>query len=122
MREHGHAGHVADRPDALGGPAALVDLDPAPSGLDADVLQADALRAWAATGGDDDLPAASLLARVELDDPLSVLGAHADGALAEEQLDPVLGQDLAEQLADLRVLAVGESRRPLDDGHVRAEA
>src|SRR5581483_11658494 len=120
--EHRDAGHVADRPDALGGAAALVDLDPARVRLDSDVLEPDAVDARPAAGRDDELGAADLVARVELDDLLAAVDAHADRTAAEDELHAVVLQDPAEQLADLRVLAVGEPRRALDDRAAAAEA
>src|SRR6266536_1396782 len=43
--EQRHPGHVADRPDPLGDPAAAVDRHAAPAGLDADGLKPQARRA-----------------------------------------------------------------------------
>src|SRR5581483_680826 len=71
---------------------------------------------------DDELGAADLVARVELDDLLAAVDAHADRTAAEDELHAVVLQDPAEQLADLRVLAVGEPRRALDDRAAAAEA
>ena len=56
-----------------------------------------------------------------VDDLLAALLADGDRAAAEQELDAVLLEDLAEQLADLRVLAVGEARRALHDRHAAAE-
>src|SRR5262249_23483924 len=122
VREHCDAGDVADRPDAVRGPAALIDVDAARVGLDADGLEADASRPWTAAGRDNDLRAVRLVAVVELDDLLAALGVDADGAAADQEADSVLLQDLLQQPADPRVLAVGEARRSLDDRHRAAEA
>src|SRR5207244_6781718 len=90
-------------------------------GLDPHRLQADALDARAAAGGDDERGASGLRAVVERDDGFPVLAADGLGAPAEAQLDSVLLEDLRETVADSRLLAVRQPRRPLDDRHARAE-
>src|SRR5262249_58787052 len=107
------ARHVADRPDALGGAAALVDRDAPGPRLDADGLEADALRARAPAGRHHDLRAAGLAAVVQGDDLLRAVLPDAYRAPAQEELDAVLAQHVAEELPDPRVLALGEPRRPL---------
>src|SRR5262249_8632121 len=122
MGKHRDARDVADRPDTASRPAALVDLDAALARLDADSLQAEAERPGSATGGNDELRTAGFLAVVELDDLLIALDTHADGPASEHQLDPVPRKDLAEEIADLGILPVGEAGGPLHDRHARAEA
>ncbi len=68
VREEGDAGYVADRPVALGCPAAVVDRDPVSPHRDAaDRLQAEVVHAGTAAGGDDECLAAHLAAVVELE-------------------------------------------------------
>ena len=74
-------------------------------GLDADGLQADALDARAPAGGDEQAVAAQLAAVVELEDVLVAVAPRAGRVRAEDELDAVAAQDLAERLAQRRGLA-----------------
>jgi hypothetical protein len=69
-----HAGEVADRPDAVGGAAALVDLDATSGGVQADRFEPQPVQAGRASHGDEQLLAADLLAAGEANDLAPVGG------------------------------------------------
>ena len=121
VREQRDAGDVADRPDALAGAAALVDLDPAAARLDADGLEAEPSCAGAA-GRDDEHLAARLGAVVEDRRPLRAVEARRSsrGRRARARRRP--RADLGEQRRRRGRLALGEPVAALDDRHPRAEA
>ena len=103
--ERPDAGDVADRPDAVGGVHAVVDLEAARVGLDAEGLQADILHARAASRGHEQLVAAQLGAVGELEDVVVAVAAGGGGVLAEVQLDAVGRQGRAERIAERLGLA-----------------
>jgi hypothetical protein len=106
VREQRHPGRVADRPDAVGDTAALIDRNPVLSDGDANAFEADACCPRPPPRGDDQHRAAQLAAVIELDDALAAFDAHASGLAAERQRDPVGLELLADQPADLHVFAV----------------
>lgn len=108
MRERHDAGHVADGPDAVSGAAAPVDRYALRARLHADVLEADALDACRAAGGDQHLMTGHLVAAGERDDPTRPVATHTFGTGTEAHVDALLGQDLADQLSDRGILPVEE--------------
>jgi len=99
------AGHVADRPHALAGAAALVHRDALGARLDAQGLQAESGDAWGAAGGDEQLLAVDLVAVVEAHRPPPVLGGDGGRPRAQAHVDAVRAQGVGDQLADAGVLA-----------------
>src|SRR6202035_596934 len=117
-----HPCHIADRPHALRGPAALVHLDATRAGLDPHRLKAQALDPRAAPGGDEQLARAHLLAVGQCHSASIALAAHRFGASPEAQIDSVLPQGLRDQLRDRRLLAWDQPLLCVDEGDVTAEA
>ncbi len=115
-------GHVADRPNAFGGAAAFVDGDALGVRLDADRFQADALDAWRPAGRDEQLLPADLLAVAQRDHALAVLEVHSFGAGVEAHVDAFLSQDVEDEGADRRVLAVDQVVCALHEGDLDPEA
>ena len=91
-------------------------------GLDADRLQADAVDARAPAGGDEQAVAAQLAAVVELEDVVLAVAPRGGRVHAEDELDAVAAQDLAERLAQRRGLAGEHVLGALDERHLAAEA
>src|SRR6266511_2685542 len=87
-------GYVADRPDAVAGPHPGIDLDALPPGLDPDGVEPEVL----------------------------AVAPRARGVLAEAQLDPVGGEDLAKRLAERARFARQQVILALDERDLRAEA
>src|SRR5581483_10191328 len=119
--EERDAGDVADRPHALAGAAALVDLDPRASDRQPEPLEP--LDVRPAAGGDEQ---PLRLDRLAVREPKyhvvtwAVLGS-LDGD-AGAHVDAVLREGLADELARLLVHAAEEPWAVLDHGHARADA
>src|SRR5581483_11185585 len=115
------AREVADRPHALAGAAALVDLDPRASDRQPEPLEP--LDVRPAAGGDEQ---PLRLDRLAVREPKyhvvtwAVLGS-LDGD-AGAHVDAVLREGLADELARLLVHAAEEPWAVLDHGHARADA
>ncbi len=105
MREREHAGDVADRPQALADAQVGVDRDAVRIGRDADRLQADPFDARPPAGGDEQLVAAQLAAVLEREHVVLAVATRGGRADAEDELDAVAAQHLAERLAQRRRLA-----------------
>jgi len=116
------AGEVADRSHAVGGAAALIDLDATLPGVEPDHLEAEPVEAGRASDGDQQLVAGDLLAAGEPDDLASVHDGGLLGASAEMKLDALCGQRVRDQRADRRILARDQPLDHLDDRHRGAEA
>src|SRR5204863_8628550 len=93
-------GHVADRPQALAGAHPGIDIDLALAGVEADGLEADALDARAAAGGDEHPIAPQLRPLLELEHVVLAVAPGTARVLAEPQLDALGLERLAERLAE----------------------
>ena len=122
MGQRPEPGDVADRPQPLAGAEPRVDRDPARVGVDADRLQADARDPRAPAGGDEEPVAAQLAAVVELEHVVVAVAARGGDVRAEDELDAVAAQDVAERLAERRGLAREDVRAALDQRDLAAEA
>ena len=78
--------------------------------------------ARAPAGGDEQAVAAQLAAVVELEDVVVAVAPRAGRVRAEDELDAVAAQDLAERLAQRRGLAGEQVLGALDERHLAAEA
>src|SRR5205823_3665890 len=115
-------GDVPDRPHPLARTQASVDRDAVAVRLDADGLQADALDARPTAGRDEQALAAQLAPVVELQDIVGAVAPGAGRVRAQDQLDAVATQDLAERFAQRRGLAGEQVLGALDDHDLAAEA
>ena len=115
------AGDVADRPQALAGAQVRVDRNAAGVGDHAERLQADPVHARAPAGGHEQTVAAQLAAVTQLQDVVLAVAPRGAHARAEDQLDPVAAQDLAERLAQRLRLAGQHTLGTLDQHHLAAE-
>ncbi|HET6774236.1 MAG TPA: hypothetical protein VFH36_13050 [Acidimicrobiales bacterium] len=113
---------VADGPQALAGAQVRVDRDPVAVGLDTDGLQAQPVHAGAATGGDQQAVASQLAAVRELQDVVLALAPGRRGVHAQDELDAVAAQGLAERFAQRRGLAGEHVVGAVRDGDLAAEA
>src|SRR6266511_5451893 len=115
-------GYVADRPDAVAGPHPGIDLDALPPGLDPDGVEPDAVGACASARRNQQAVAAQVALVLELEHEVLAVAPRARGVLAEAQLDPVGGEDLAKRLAERARLARQQVILALDERDLRAEA
>ena len=100
---------------------ARVDRDPVRVGLDADGLEPDSVDARTPAGRDEQAVAAQLAAVLELEDVVLAVTARGARARAEDELDAVAPQDLAERLAERRRLACEHVLGALDERNLAAE-
>jgi hypothetical protein len=89
VRQLPDPGDVADRPQALAGPQACVDRDPAGVGGDADRLQADPVDPWAPAARDEQPVADDLAAVVQHEDVVVAGAPRGRHACADDELDAV---------------------------------
>jgi hypothetical protein len=119
--KQGDPGDIPERPQALPGPAALIDADGALlAGLDTDSFQAEFLGTWPAPGAEDHHVGLHRGAVVKGDNRATALAPDAGDGAAGVDGDAVPGERLGGELADTGVLAVHEPGAPLDDGRLGA--
>jgi hypothetical protein len=123
VREAGHAGHVADRPDAVAGPEVLVDRDAAATRIDAGRRDAQGLEVHAPAGRDQQ-PLAPHRGAVAERHPHAAgrVGGHLGGGEPGAHRDPLGVEQPAELLPLLGLLEREQVRCVLDDRDVGAEA
>ncbi len=113
---------VADRPQALAGAQLCVDRDSVSVGRDPHRLQSDAFDPGSAPGRDEQALAAELAAVVECEDVVGAVAPRGRRVDAQDELDAVAAQDLAESVAERRGLAGEHVRGALDERDLAAEA
>src|SRR5215211_7040962 len=91
-------------------------------GFDADGLQPDLVDPRASAGGDEQAVAAQLAAVAELEDVVLAGAARGGHVRAEDELDAVAAQHLAERLAQRRGLAREHALGAVDEHRLAAEA
>ena len=105
MREGHDAGHVADRPDAVGCAAPAVDLDALRAEGDVEALESDLFHARRATDCDQQLLLGDLAPVLEAYDAASAPCGDLRRADPQSHRDTLLLEILPNQLPDRRVLA-----------------
>jgi len=122
VREEPDARHVTDRPDVFGGTQPLVDHDARPCDLDAELLEPETFDVRPAPGGDHEVGRLERPAPLDLQAVAARASVHLRRASVEAEVDPLLTEELAEQIARVAVDARQEVVPALDDRHVRADA
>ena len=117
MREERDAGDVADRPDVLGGAAAVVDVDAALADRHAELLEAET----SAFGCRPVATSSRSASTVEPPDSVDRSRLCALDRDAGAHVDALLAEDVADDRARLLVHAAEEARAVLDHRHARAE-
>src|SRR5207248_164083 len=105
VRERHRSGDVADGPDALSGPAAVIDLDPALAGFQADALESQPGDPRRAADGDDQLVPLEHAPVRQVRRLVAIASADRLDLGPELHIDPVIAQRVEDQLADPLLLA-----------------
>ena len=113
---------VTDRPQPLAGAQVRVDRDSVAAGDDADRFQTDPFDSRAPAGCDEQAVAVQLTTVIELQDIVLADTSRRGRVYAEDELDPVTAQGLAERLAQRRRLASKDAVGALDQSHLAAQA
>ena len=121
MGQQPHAGDIADGPQAFPGAQVRVDPDTLRTSLDADRFQAGG-DARAPARGDEQVVAAQIAAALDRHDVVFAVAPRGGRVHAQEELDAVAPQDLAERMAQRRGLAGEDVFGSLDQGDLPAEA
>src|SRR6185312_14483992 len=122
VRELRDSRHVAGGPDVLGRAQTLVHLDALPPDLQAKVLEPEPVDVGLPPGGDHEVGRLQRPAALELEPIAARTAFDPFRAPVEADVDPLLLEELAEQLARVAVRAREDVIAALDDGHLAAQA
>jgi hypothetical protein len=121
VRQLPDAGDVADRPQPLARAQCVVDRDSPWVRGDADGLEPDPLHARAPSGRHEQAITAQLASILESQDEVLAVAGRRGRLHAEDELDSVATQRLAQRIAQRRRLAREHALGRLDDRHLAAQ-